>query len=351
MSIYTPAPHSKTRVLIGKLILSIPKLFQELTANGIENSKFNFMKPKSLEEEYLSYREHRASKYKQNRRAISYGHKNLLMLWPDHFKSFEDFKLCFKQVPENMPIELIYLMRITISHIFSGHCVVYNSKLQSMTLGHTISYSSQLSELINDLKILEKNYLNFNTRSIPDIESIDLIPIYEFIFKTLKNEGLEWEYKNEILVQMRQLSISDENDEDQLDDDDNDDEDNEFDEIKELKEELEQYKILEMHKGYMIMNGYDSRDHFISSKITQQKLGSDTWGNIVPLTLLKSGASCSSRDSYQHLAQQPEVADSFEEEIDRLNKLKYIESGKVQAYYNVYGKFPKGYPESEYSYF
>ncbi|NRF41835.1 hypothetical protein [Pedobacter foliorum] len=348
MSIYTPAPHSKTRVLIGKLILSIPKLLQELTPNGIENSKFNFMKPKSLEEEYLLYRKRRASKYKQNRRAISYGHKNLLMLWPDHFKSFEDFKMCFKPVPEGMPAELMFIMKVCIRHIFTTYCVVYNSNLQSMTLGPEKSYYLQLSELINDLKILEKDYLSkYSYFAMPDIKSIDLIPIYEFIFRALKDEGLEWEYKNENLLQLRNESMPDE---EELEDEELDDDD-EYNEIKELEEEALKYRLLKIHERQKIWDDYDENDHFLSIDAKRQKRGSDVYGNIVPLKFLKFMSYSHVHDSFQHLGEYPEIADSFEEEIDRLKNLKCIESGKVQAYYNVYGKFPKGYPESEYSYF
>lgn len=346
MSIYIPAAESRTRVLIGKLILSIPELIQELAPNGIENSAFNYMVPKSVEEEYLIYRKNRATKYKLNRKAISFGNTSRKMLRADALRSFEDFKMCFKPAPENMPAEMVYLMEICITHIFGGQCIVHDKNLRSFTMGPEYRSHEFFSNLVNDLNFFEKDYLkHYSFIKLPEVASIDLIPIYEFIFKALKAQNLEWEYRDAYLMDLRSAELLElEEDEEDLETDE------EMDDQTEMEQRASKYIRMQLHEEHMCLYGYTEKDHFYDFDYKPVKQRLDIYGNYVPATDLLEGVVGEHEDSHCHLGEAPDFAHSFEEEFDRLQQLKTVESGKVTAYYNVYGKWPKGHPVMKYDY-
>ncbi|TKC08542.1 hypothetical protein [Pedobacter frigoris] len=175
----------------------------------------------------------------------------------------------------------------------------------------------------------------YSLRNLPARRKIDLIPIYEFIFEMIKNEELDWEYRNINVMNLRKYELPGKDDdypEDpyEFDEDEDDDEAVKVLALKSLEEEALQYRLMKIREQSAHEYDYDKDDSFYSDH--PQEFEYDIRGNRLPVGFLRDDLIVLDQDSYAHLSSSPEIAETLDEEIQRLSKRKVKVRTKSQLY-------------------
>jgi hypothetical protein len=187
---YNQLPDDPCETLLIELFQSIPQLLQSIAPDGFENSPLKLIfhpAPEQQYKEYLRINEN-ISHLKKIRKAP---------VEIETAKSFEEFKKDIKTEPVDEKYEMVSIFGDCIWSIFSNNHTVFNENAESYDLGSWRGTGRFIADVINKLQLVPEkafNYMDFYMGNIFTEERSDLTPVYEFIFKKLKNKNLDWEY-------------------------------------------------------------------------------------------------------------------------------------------------------------
>ena len=162
---------------------SSEKIKAELTPNGWEASPFFVIFHPTLEKVY------------ENSLAI---HNNIHSLFStkkdepkEPFQTFEAFAAEYKSNEIEPDVELSELLARCIWDVFSdNNDVIRNEKRYH--IGSFRGAAGFIAERLNKHSKKQYDYMDFYMGSFTYEDHCDLTPIYEWIFKQLKNEGCDW---------------------------------------------------------------------------------------------------------------------------------------------------------------
>jgi hypothetical protein len=214
-----------------------------------------------------------------------------------------------------------YLVIACIKHIFSYECVVFNPLSHAFSLGPFQDNDEFLNNALGEF--LPENSARMEPlRYNRNLKPIQLLPIYEYIFKYLKNCGLDWDYLNFELLCLRI----------------------EYDDMayyESGREKRDFEKMLYLKHGIDL----DPWDIDAIQAALKRMFLTDRWGNRISYFDYEQYmyAACDLVGDIP-LTGDDDRLEKFELELERLQGLPYPDSSKLVAYHNVYGKYPKGYP-------
>lgn len=187
---YKPAGKRATILLFKKILEATPELLQQIAPHGFENSVYHRILHGDLEADYNKYRTLRITRYKWN------------LFW---FKkpvytpkiSLEEFKKTYQPCKVNIPAEILSLMAIAMTPVFSKYHVVYDRKgldhgliFQNFFADYFLTAANRLS-LYNGQQFSMKDLFD---RYIYD-NNIDLAPFYDFLFYKFKELKIGFYYE------------------------------------------------------------------------------------------------------------------------------------------------------------
>jgi hypothetical protein len=162
---------------------SSDKIKAELVPNGWEASPFFVIFHPTLEKAYEDYR------------AIHINIQNLFSAKKDlpkkTFQTFEAFAAEYKSIEVEPDIELQELLARCIWDVFSDNNDVINNN-KRYHIGSFRGAARFIAERLNKYSKKQYDYMDFYMGSFTYEDHCDLTPIYEWIFKQLKNEDCDW---------------------------------------------------------------------------------------------------------------------------------------------------------------
>ncbi len=194
-------------------------------------------------------------------------------------------------------------------------------------MGESCGHIHFMRSVASELQVIDMNYFDSRELEYPHTDKVDLIPVYEFIFTKLKAQNLDWEYRNYYLAYLKQQE--------------------EFGPGYFTDFDDEGHNL----ENHVVFKAYTSRPTVCNfeGKGSKQPLFENRWGDLVVADLLELDFLNDMGDSYKHLGTLPVMASqTFEQELERVQNTP--PTGKVQAYYNVYGKWPRGYSVGRFDY-
>lgn len=187
---YTPLPDDICKSLLSDLFRSIPALLEIVSPDGFKNSELVKVYHPTPEQQYREYR------FSQLR-SIKLGRLFKKPFKIEPTKSYDEFLKAIKPDPIKEEYEIASIFGDCIWDIFSNNHTVLNGQNESYHLGSWRGSGSFIADIINDLEIAPDStfdYMDFYMGSFVAQERADLTGVYEFIFKKLKEQELDWEY-------------------------------------------------------------------------------------------------------------------------------------------------------------
>lgn len=185
---FTTLPDNISETLLMKLFDALPELEKEIMPNGFSNSGLIHVFHPATEQQY---KEHCELEVRLNTLFKKKKEKS------EPLETFEEFIKGIHDSPVEEVYEMVSIYGDCLWDIFSNNHTVYNEKLESYHLGSFRGSAGFIADVIDKMNLVPEktfDYMDFYMGSIWAEQRVDLVPVYEFIFKKLKDKILDWEY-------------------------------------------------------------------------------------------------------------------------------------------------------------
>lgn len=186
-------PLKSAELLLQKILGTIPALTRTIAPDGFTKSPFFYYYHQKLAEEYQMYRRIRVMRFKFDRWEKKAIVRNPALL------TIEEFAKEFKLTPHHLPDEIIALLGELFFRVAGKSCRVYDQYGCLYDFGDPDQYEDLFQKIVIETCVTSRKPFPYSayvhhTYKISD-EEVDVTLVYKHIFRFLKSEGLDWQFR------------------------------------------------------------------------------------------------------------------------------------------------------------